>query len=189
MAASFGLSSAKGALVAQVVSGGPSDRADLKSGDLVLGVDGQPVASALDLTRHVGMARPGDVIRLRVRRNGRMIDVDLHAGLRPSEQALAANDLYGGADSPTGVLGMRLTPDPKGGVVVEGINADSDASDKGLVRGDVILRAGDHKVATPADVAAAVADARREGRKDMLVLVAHGDHQLFVPLSTGQASG
>ena len=189
MAASFGLPAAKGALVADVVPGGPSDGAGLKSGDLILDMDGRPVASALDLTRHVGMARPGDVIRLQVRRDGRMIDVDLHAGLRPSAQALAANNLSGGADSPAGVLGMRLAPDPKGGVVVEGVNPNSDASDKGLGRGDVILRAGEHKVATPADISVAVAAARREGRKEVLVLVAHGGHQLFVPLSTDQASG
>jgi serine protease Do len=189
MAASLGLPAAKGALVADVVPGGPSDRAGLKSGDLVLGMDGQPVASALDLTRHVGMARPGDVIHLQIRRDGRMVDVDLHAGLRPSEQALAANDLAAGADSPAGVLGMRLAPDPKGGVVVQRVDPNSDASDKGLGRGDVILRAGDHKVTTPADVSAAVSDARREGRKEVLVLVAHGGHQVFVPLSTAQAAG
>jgi serine protease Do len=189
MATSLGMPVAKGALVADVVPGGPSAGAGLKSGDLILGMDGQPVTSGSDLTRHVGLARPGDLIRLQVRRDGRMIDVDLRAGLRPSEQALAANAVSGGADPTAGVLGMQLAPDPKGGVVVQGVDANSDASDKGLGRGDVILRAGDHKVATPADVSAAVADARHEGRKEVLVLVAHGGRQLFVPLSTDQAAG
>jgi hypothetical protein len=47
----------------------------------------------------------------------------------------------------------------------------------------VILRAGQHRVESPADVSAAVAEAKRSGRKDILLFVAHSGRNLFVPLA------
>jgi serine protease Do len=193
IADSLGLPSDKGALVAEVVPGGPSDQAGLKSGDLVQSVDGNPIATAEDLTRQVGLAHPGDIVHLQVRRDGRMQDLSLRAGARPSEAALASNpDLQGDgtdADAANGVMGMQLTPNASGGVTIEGVRPGSDAGDKGLARGDVILRAGEHRVATAADLSAAAREARQKGRTEMLVLVNHGGHKLFVPLQVGKAMG
>ena len=58
----------KGALVADVTSGGPAERAGLKAGDVVTRVNGMPVESATDLTRAVGLVHGGDAIRLSVLR-------------------------------------------------------------------------------------------------------------------------
>jgi serine protease Do len=194
IADSLGLPSNKGALVAEVVPGGPSDQAGLKPGDLVQSVDGHDVASASDLTRQVGLAHPGDALHLQVRREGRSQAFVLRAGTRPSEATLASNGERPGAgaqgDAPNpGVLGMQLAPNASGGVTIEGVQPGSDAGDKGLARGDVILRAGDRPVATTADLSAAAHDARKDGRKEMLVLVAHGGHRLFVPLDIAKDTG
>ncbi|HEY3888136.1 MAG TPA: Do family serine endopeptidase [Caulobacteraceae bacterium] len=193
IADSLGLPSDKGALVAEVVPGGPSDQAGLKSGDLVQSVDGNRIGSANDLTRQVGLVRPGDTIHLQVRRNGRLQDFALRAGVRPSEAVLASNgDLQGGgggADASHGVMGMQLAPNASGGVTIEGVRPGSDAGDKGLASGDVILRAGDHRVATAADLSAAARDAKQKGRTEMLVLVNHGGHRLFVPLEIAKSAG
>jgi serine protease Do len=93
------------------------------------------------------------------------------------------------------ILGMNLAPvDPSAreqyglassasGVVVKGVASDSDAQAKGLHAGDVIVRAGDRQVSAPSDVSAAVAEARRAGRDQMLLLVSRGGRNIFVPLS------
>jgi serine protease Do len=68
------------------------------------------------------------------------------------------------------------------GVVVESVGENSDAADKGLKAGDVIVKAGAHAANQPADVAAAVADARRDGRKSVLLLVNRSGQTIFVPV-------
>jgi serine protease Do len=194
IAASLGRPEEKGALVAEVTPGGPSAEAGLRPGDVVDSIDGAPVVSSTDLTRQVALVPPGSVIHLGVLRDGQEQEFSLRAGLRPSEASLASNAPQEGQGGPPGsasamILGMQLEPNPGGGVAVAGVNPNSDAGEKGLSAGDVILRAGDHRVSTPADVAAAAAEARHDGRKNVLVLVARNGQQLFVPLAADGVAG
>ena len=84
------------------------------------------------------------------------------------------------AEHPT-VLGMTLGPldaatrghlglpaDVRGAVVLA-VKGSSDAGDKGMKAGDIIVRAGDSNVASPADVVAAVASAKKAGRTSILL--------------------
>ena len=191
---SLGLHGRKGALVADLTSGGPAEQAGLQPGDVVLAINGEAVDSADALTRRVANVHPGQVARLEVLRNGRTLQVDVHSGLRPSEAVLASNPErpYSAPDASADaarVLGMRLAPSPRGGVTVAGVASDSDAADKGLSRGDVILQANGRKTASPADVAAVVADARRAGRDSVLLMVNHSGRRVFVPVQIDHGAG
>ncbi len=64
-----------GLLVAQVVAGGPADRAGLRSGDLLLTVAGQPVAVSQDLQRQMFAEAIGRPLPITVMRNGALVDV------------------------------------------------------------------------------------------------------------------
>jgi serine protease Do len=80
------------------------------------------------------------------------------------------------------------------GVAILAVSPQSDAGKQGLSRGDVIVRAGEHMANTPADVAAAVADARRAGRPSVLLLVSHNGRTVALPVkldsgSSGPAGG
>jgi serine protease Do len=187
IAESLGRPANSGALVADVTAGGPSSTAGLKPGDIVEKVDGRPVTSAADLTRAVALARAGDQVRLEVRRGDATREVDVRSGVRPTEASLAEGPGAGengrAANSELGrVLGMQLQPNPKGGVTIEGLSGASDAAQKGLRPGDVILKAGERTTATAADVAAAVDAAKKAGHKDVLLLVDHNGRNLFIPL-------
>jgi serine protease Do len=206
MADSWGLSGRKGAVVASLVAGGPAAHAGAQAGDVVVAVNGHPVAGASELTREVAKVHAGDTLRLEVFRNGKQRTVDVVAGLRPSEEQLAKNGGLGGEDesdvapgstTPTPqsrVLGMALTPiDPESrqqynigqtvhGVLVQGVKSASDAGDKGLRKGDVIVRAGDREVASANDVAAAVGDWKKAGRTSIPLEVTRGGVSLFVPI-------
>jgi serine protease Do len=190
IADSLGVKARSGALVADVTPDGPSAQAGLKSGDLVLSVDGQPITSASDLTRKVGVAHPGDAIRLQVRRDGHVQELTVRSGLRPSERQLAENDLSPAAPgAKSGSLGLMVSPNKGGGLTVEQVSPTSDAAQKGVRPGDVIEQVAGKRVNTAADVHAAVAAAKAEGRKDVLVRVAHGGQRLYLPLAIGSNNG
>jgi len=191
LAGSLGVAG-KGALVDGLAAGGPAAQAGLKSGDVITQVNGAAVRSSADVTQQVALAKPGDAIHLSVLREGRPIEVTITAGLRPSEDELASSLGRRGAPDrdqdqgagPT-VLGMLLAPNASGGLVVQNIAPSSDAADKGLRRGDVILRAGAREVQSSADVAQAVAAAKAAGRPSVPLLVARGGGKFFVPVQIG----
>jgi serine protease Do len=193
IAASLGIPTQKGALVAEVVNGGPSARAGLQPGDVVEAVNGRSVASASDLTRAVALARPGEDVRLAVVRDGRHLTLDVRSGLRPSEQQLAENDLgaagAGQADT-RGGLGLMVTPHAGGGLEIERVDPASDAADKGLQAGDVIREVGGHSVNLASEMIGQVKAARTAGRHEVLLLVSRNGRDAFVPLHLqSQASG
>jgi serine protease Do len=193
LASSLGLKNIKGALVDQLTPGGPAEQAGLHSGDVVTSIDGRPVVSSADLTRQVALVQPGQSLHLGLLRNGAVQAVTIRAGQRPTETALASNGSPGGDDQGQGegpaLLGMRLAPDPQGGLVVQGVAPQSDAAEKGVQPGDVILRAGVRSVASPADLSQAVAAARAAGRKSVPLLVARAGQHFYVPVQVTPGAG
>ena len=68
------------------------------------------------------------------------------------------------------------------GLVVKDVKSSSDAGDKGLKRGDVIVRAGDRDVTTTGEMAAALGDWKKAGRTSIPLAVNRGGVTLFVPI-------
>jgi serine protease Do len=207
LADSWGLAGRKGAVVADLVPGGPAQKAGLQAGDVVVAVNGRPVNNNNEMTREVAKVHAGDVAHLDLFRAGKERTVDIHTGLRPSEAQLALNGGAGGDDEDSGpggagakpspgapILGMYLAPiDPAArqqysiaaavhGVLVGGVKGTSDAGEKGLHRGDVIVRAGDREVASAGDVSAAVAEWKKDGRSVIPLAVSRGGRTIFVPI-------
>ena len=77
--------SGNGALVASTVGGGPAERAGVQPGDVITAVDGHAVAAPDDVSRAVNGKRPGDQVRLDVRRDGRHIALTATIGTRPAQ--------------------------------------------------------------------------------------------------------
>jgi serine protease Do len=165
IADSLGLKDRKGALVADVTADSPADRAGLKAGDVVLDVNGQAVEGASDLSRRVALVTPGQTIRLRISRNGQTEALSLTSGTRPSEQQLADNGGPSASGPGERMLGMRLEPNPSGGLKVEGVNANSDAGAKGVRQGDVLRKAGDQNLSSVVDLSNALTAAKKAGRR------------------------
>ena len=194
IAESLGLSG-KGALVAEVNEGGPAATAGLRPGDVVLKVNGAPISTGSDLTRAVGLAKAGDPIKVEIRREGQTREIIVRSGIRPSEETIASNGRTppkpGAGDADEGpalaALGLRVAPDPKGqGVRIAGINQSSDAAQKGLRTGDIVLRVGDHATNSAADLKSAVAEAKKAGKKSVLLFVARGEQHTFIPVEIGE---
>ncbi len=166
---------------------GPSARAGLQSGDLVLKVNGHAVTSANDLTRQVALARAGETIRLDIRRDGAVRQIAVRSGTRPSDLTTLADASASGA--PGAALGLQVAPRQGGGVKVEGVAPGSPAADRGVRPGDIIERVGERPVNSAADVHAAVADAHNAHHKEILLRMSRGGQHLFVPLPMPGANG
>jgi S1-C subfamily serine protease len=83
----YGLDVDEGAVVAEVVPGGPADRAGLRRGDIVTALDDQPVTSMPELVGRLQQRRPGDEVTLRVHRDGQDTSVQVRLGERPAQDS------------------------------------------------------------------------------------------------------
>ncbi|WP_309644700.1 Do family serine endopeptidase [Phenylobacterium sp.] len=206
MAEAQGLGAQRGAIVANVTPGGPSERGGLQSGDIVTSVNGVNVKSSSELTREVAKAQAGEVLKLDVLRGGKRRVVEIRSGVRPTERELAANDntqggaSRGGAEGATPqaqrpvVLGLALAPlddaarrrlslDPGvRGVLIDRVDQASDAAQRGLRKDDIIVQAGGLPVGSASEFAAQVDIAKKAGRPSVLVGVHRGGRTSFLPL-------
>jgi serine protease Do len=189
IASSLGIKDAKGALVAEVVANGPAAKAGFEQGDIVTAINGQAVEDANDLTRKVANVPTGQSATFSVARQGKPMQIKVTIGTRPDATQLAS--LAPGKDgmmtppsaNAAGLGLSSLTPESKKnfnvaenvmtGAVITKVDPDSDAADKGLQPGDVVLRVGNRVVRSPADFQVGVAEAKKGGRSNVLLLVAH----------------
>jgi serine protease Do len=202
LAASIGVSAAKGALVARVVQGSPAEAAGFRQGDVITSLNGKDVDDSRDLTRQVANLHVGEKAQFSVLRDGQRRAMTATI-VKRDDQKIASNDKPQPEAAPaapptTSALGLKLssiTPDIRDqlslsedvhGVVVASVDPNSDAADKGLRAGDVIMSIGNKAVTSPADVAKGVKDAQDAKRDSVLMLVANQQGQRFVAVKVGK---
>jgi serine protease Do len=200
-AQALGLPNANGAIVAEVISGSPAEKAGFKQGDVVLKMNGTAVKDNRDLTRRVGGLNAGETATFVVWRDNREMTITVTIAKRPDEQKLSQLDSKpgSGGDSKPGqadvaALGLSLstiTPlvrqelgleNTDKGVVITDVDPDSDAAERGLRPGIRILSAGGKDVRSPSDVSAAVAQAKSLKRPSVLLFVDAGGRKAYVPV-------
>ena len=91
LAASFGLQTAAGMIIAGVVPNGPADRAGLQPGDVLLEVDGRPVLDPRRTMSEIAAEAPGTRLPLTVVRGGERREVIIELGERPTPEARRAD--------------------------------------------------------------------------------------------------
>jgi len=153
-----------GALVSEVSPDSPADKAGLHVGDVITGVEGQSVPNGGALRNAVGMRAPGTQVTLALLRDGKPETVKVTLGDRATglvEEGTANAASYGLEVVPlTDELAARLGRTPGHGVVIRAVQAGSPAEAAGLEPGQVIVSANRKPVATVADFARAVRDAK-----------------------------
>jgi serine protease Do len=136
LAASFGVEGGKGALVAEVQPQSPAAKAGVRSGDVIIEVNGKKVESASDVVRTVGFAKPGDETRLTVWRDRSRHTLTAKLGEQPGETA--ASRLGLDVRPVTPAVAQELGLPGTDGVVVMSVEPDSAGARAGIERGDIL---------------------------------------------------
>jgi serine protease DegQ len=89
IAESFRLEDTRGALIAGVLRGGPADKAGVKPGDILVEVQGKPVADPAGMLNLIAALAPGQAAKLKFKRQGRNVEATISVGRRPKPQARA----------------------------------------------------------------------------------------------------
>jgi serine protease Do len=154
----LGLPQVNGALVQDVTTGSPAERAGLKPYDLIVAVDGVDVVANDALIREISSRTPGSTARLEVIRDGREQQLlvklaERQSAARPTNYAqpsAPSNRLPPGSAGP-GDLGLTVIeieprnahrydiPAGMRGLLVQRVEALSPAQEAGIERGHVVL--------------------------------------------------
>jgi serine protease Do len=155
LAESFDLPKPAGALVAQIMPGGPADKGGLKVGDVILEFNGHEVVRSSDLPHAVGRVRPGTDATLVVMRDKQRKTLTMEIGTLPDDDAVAAagtnEQAPSAASNRLGVTVVELTDDQKknldihSGVVVREVSRGPGAM-VGLRPGDIITNLDNRSV-------------------------------------------
>jgi serine protease Do len=202
IADSIGMKEAKGAMITKVTEDGPAAKEDLKPGDVIVAVNGDKIEDSRDLARKIAELHPNTPVKLSIVRYGEKREVTMSLGTFPNNKKLASieEDKPDTSGQQMKDLGLSLAPAAKfpgagdEGVVITEVDPSSDAADKGLKPGDVILQVAGVTVSDPDDVAEgvkkAMASAKTTTEKDtvkVLMQVKSGDQTRFVALSLKKA--
>jgi serine protease Do len=186
-----------GVVVRSIVPDGPAAKSSLEPGDVILTVDGKPVATAQDLKAEIRVKKIDAPVTLDVYRDGKKIKVKVAPAALPEDQfavnrsprapaAREGNQYFGASvQTLTPQLAEQYDLDATTGVVVTKVEPGSEAEERGLQEGDVINRVNGRPVATAKAFADAVkaADPKRgvslgvtgAGGRRLVILKESGD--------------
>ena len=194
IAESLDMATAKGALVAGVIKGGPVDNGSILPGDVIIKFDGKDVRDMRDLPRVVAESPVGKAVDVVIVRKGKEQTVKVTLGRLEDGEKLAEgqdeNPAEGSQDgdqdavATASVLGMTIAEldeaarkkfeiaSDVAGVVVTEVAANSPAGERGIQAGEVITEIAQESVGTPKDVMDRIAALKEQGRKNALLMLA-----------------
>jgi serine protease Do len=201
IAESLNIKPARGALIAGVEDKGPAKPAGIEPGDVVVKFDGKDIKEPKDLSRVVADTAVGkevDVVIIRkgaeetrkvtlgrLEDNDKAVQASAKAKEEPAEKPVTQKAL--GLDLATLSKDLRTRykiKDTVKGVIITSVDGSSDAAEKRLSAGEVIVEVAQEAVSNAADVKKRVDQLKKDGKKSILLLVSNAEGELrFVALS------
>jgi len=191
LASSLALKEVRGVLVNNVTSGGPADRAGVKSGDVILAMNGTPVNDVNELRNRVAATAPGTDVTLQIQRNNATQDLHVKLGsFNPKGNSAVDNSNRGAGGTPE-KLGVSLEPltpalasqlgATRGtqGLVVQSVDPAGAAADAGIQPGDIIEQINRQPVRSVDDVRSALG---KSGSRPALILISRKGQTIFLPV-------
>ena len=183
LAKSFGMKDAKGALVNEVIKGGPADKAGVRQGDIITGLNGSEIRDPSHLQRLVAESGIGKTSKISLFREGKTLELSItlaNADSAPKQRKPAEQrgQQHGGdAD----LLGLIIEDSEQGdGVVVIDTARGGIAAESGIKRGDVIISINHKRTANREEYSRVVKQAAQSG--SLRILVRRGDASIYFAL-------
>ncbi len=176
LAKSFGAEGTKGALIAEVVKGGPADKAGIKQGDIVISYQGKEIANASMLRNEVAIGPIGQEVKVTVFRKGKTLEVTVTLGnLEDAVKLLSASvkERMGAEVRPaTSKEAEKYGLQPQQGVVVEWVDPKGPLGKVGFEVGDMILEINGQPIESVDDFVSMISTVK-PGQKIALLALDH----------------
>lgn len=192
IAESVGLSAPRGALVTEPTKDSPADKAGVKSGDVITKVDGKTINNALDLSRTIAGKNPGTKVELTIWRDGKEQTISVELGKLDETRIADNNSAPQVPDEPAAPaetsVGLTLVPNSDGeGLLIQDVDPESPAAEKGFAIGDTILEVNNQPVATVSQFEKAIQGVKDAGRGTALIKAQRDGNTRFIglPLRSG----
>ncbi|MBC8018133.1 MAG: PDZ domain-containing protein, partial [Verrucomicrobia bacterium] len=173
---------AKGALVNNILKGGPAEKAGVRQGDVIIALNGSAVKDPSHLQRLVAEAGIGKAVKVNVFRDGK--DVELSMTLSSAEAApKQRRDSDGddeGQSGQTDLLGLVVADAEQGGVVVVDVARGGTAAEAGIRRGDVIVSINRKKISSSGEYQRIIQQAGHGS--NMMILVRRANASIYFAL-------
>ncbi len=184
MAEYFGLEDSTGVIIAEVVPNSAADKAGLKRNDIILEFEGKPVTNADKFRKSVALVKPGEKVKLSVKRNGtrKMITAILEErssagraltipGETTGQLGLSVQDMTDDLSQRFGYSGMR-------GVIVMRVKPGSPAGQAGITAGMAVMEVNQNAVTNTEKFNNGIKKRKEEGA--YLLLVNNGQYCQFI---------
>jgi serine protease Do len=186
LAKSFGLKEKKGALVSEVVTGSPAEKAGIQQGDVIMEFDGKAVADSQELPRMVASTPVGKSVNVKLWRNGKALDQqvkvsEMEENIEVSKTASHNKTLGIGVQNITPEMARRLRLKSETGVVVTRVESGSPAADAGIQTGDIIREVNRTPVKSVEDLVQKLEQAKDQN--SILLLVQRGQNNMFAAVT------
>jgi len=151
IAQALNIDASNGAFVAESIPGGSADEAGIKSGDVILSVNGSAIASFSELRALVSSMGQGKTITLGVVRDGESMDIDVTLGSQDVE--VTASSIHPALEGAT----LAVSSDPAG-IEITQLEDGSAAARVGLEEGDIIRGVNRRAVSSMGDLRSVIED-------------------------------
>jgi serine protease Do len=187
LASAMGLEDPKGALVADVVPGGPGEKAGIKRGDLIVSFNGNSVNDSHDLPAMVAATPVGKEVSVTVVRDGKEQEISARIAKLESDTTKLA-DAGSAAHGKLGIqvqdlnsqTARQLGINSDRGVVVVGVQPGSPADRASIRQGDVIVEVNRKPVKSSNDLKEEIAKIPEGNSVLLLVKNEQGSHYVAV---------
>ena len=185
IAVSLGLDKAKGALISGVMPNSPAKLSGIKSGDVITNFDGKIVENMKSLPKIVAETEIDKPVAVEVWRNGMSMKLQVIVGEMAEDKKISErkpnnNEILSKEIEEIGLLLSNITDDMRAkfgipqdvnGVLIIDVKSKTDAAEKGILPGDIIIEVSQNKVFSPSDVSMRVNEEIKSARDFTLLLI------------------
>jgi serine protease Do len=179
----------RGALVTEVFPGDAADKAGIKPGDVILGIDGKPAKDRREVIRMIAALRVGSKVGIQIFRDGKEMTLttvvaERKDGQEQTQGSAVKEQLDMTVQEVTPEIARYVGLPEKTGVIITDVKVGGPAEEGGLQPRDIILKINNKEIGGLKDYQAALNAVEKEN--SMLMLVRRGKANLFVTVKKGK---